>query len=76
MADELEQIKEEMRNLNTCKRAYEQSVKAAIGDHEYGVLPDGRVFSLRTVVREAHEVKRSEYRRLLLHKSQPKSRRQ
>lgn len=74
-ADELERIKREIRDLSAFKREYEQTVKAELGDNEYGVLPDGRVFSHRTVVREAHEVKRSEYRKLYLHKSQPKPRR-
>ena len=74
-ADELARIQEEMRVLKALKKEHEQAVKAQLGDAEYGALPDGRVFSYRNIVKEAHEVDRCEYRRLYLHKSQPKPRR-
>ena len=72
IASQLEETKSLRRAADKNIKALEQRVKLAMMDNEFGVLPDGRVFSYRTVTKEAHQVARSEYRRLYLHKARPR----
>lgn len=69
LASQVEETKSIRRAADKQIKTLEQRVKLAMMDNEFGVLPDGRVFSYRTIVKEAHSVARSEYRRLYLHKS-------
>lgn len=55
-------IKESIKLLKERQTAFENQLKAAIGDNTYGILPNGGRYSWRTQIRKAHEVKESKSR--------------
>lgn len=71
-ADRLETIKAEIKRLDDEKALIENTVRAALGESEFGALTDGRSFSLRLQHRKEMVQKASSFRVLRLH--QPKNR--
>lgn len=74
MTDEIATLKKQRREIDSQVKVLEQQIKSRIGSAEYGVLPDGRVWSYRTVERAEHVVAVSKYRKVYLHETQPKRR--
>ncbi len=68
-ADELELVREKLRDLEARKGTIENTVRAALGDAEMGILPDGRHFSWKLQHRKAATIAASSFRVLRLHKS-------
>lgn len=68
-ADELETVKAELRALEKRKDVIENTVRAALGDAEHGVLPDGRSFSWKLQSRRECTIPASSFRVLRLHNS-------
>jgi len=68
-ADELETMKAQVRDLKNRIALAENTVKAALGDSEIGVMPDGRRFSWKLQGRREHVVAASSFRVLRLHAS-------
>lgn len=71
-ADEIECLKAERKRIGDKLDLLENTVRAAIGDAEVGVLPDGRSFSFKLQHRSEFTVAASSFRVLRLH--QPKKR--
>jgi putative phage-type endonuclease len=64
-ADELTEVKEELQLLRTRERGIENQIRAAIGDHMWGLLDNGGGgWSLKTTQRAAYAVEACEYRQL------------
>jgi len=61
---ELAEIRKQLSALQERKRALEQKLKAAIGHASVGVLPDGTIWTYKTVHRREHVVKATTYRQL------------
>jgi putative phage-type endonuclease len=68
-ADELEHVKAELKRLEERKEFIENTVRAALGEAELGVLHDGRSFSWRKQKRRAFTAPESTFRVLRLHQS-------
>jgi predicted phage-related endonuclease len=56
------EYKEQIKTAKESLAFYENQFKAAIGDAEFGVFPDGTRYSYKRQVRKAHQVKESESR--------------
>ena len=63
-ADELEEVKAQIKELKLRQEALKNQIKYYIGDHTYGVLSDGRCFAWESVTRHAHEVAETTYKQL------------
>ncbi len=68
-ADELERVKYDIRKLENRKDEIENTVRAALGTSEIGVMPDGRSFSWKLQSRKECVMPASSFRVLRLHKS-------
>lgn len=60
--EQLLEINQRIKALQEQKRELENRFKAAIGPHALGVLPDGTVYTYRTVQRKEYTVKATKYR--------------
>lgn len=59
---EKQSIAEDIKRLEKRKQELDNLFRAAIGDASFGVLPNGKQYSLHTQYRKAHEVKESTFR--------------
>ena len=71
-ADELEELKRQRKAAEDRIELIENTIRAALGDCETGVMPDGRSFSWKLQSRAACQIPASSFRVLRLHK--PKKR--
>lgn len=61
-AAELSEVKDAMSGLSADKRRLENEIKAALGDAEGGVFPDGSGFTFKAQTRKEHVVAESTFR--------------
>ena len=73
LLDSLERAKRIEKLAQQRRRSCENKLKAWIGDHTYGVTPDGRAVSWKTQSRKEHIVKASTFRVLRTNCRLPKS---
>lgn len=66
--EELAEIRAQESRIAKAKPAIETMLRDAIGDATFGVLPDGRVLSLKTTDRVGYAVEPTSYRSLRLEK--------
>ncbi len=71
-ADELELVKADLRRLEERKAMIENTVRAAIGEAELGVMTDGRSFSWKLQHRRESTLPASSFRVLRLHQAKRK----
>lgn len=64
LADELDRIKGEARDLERQAKAIENKLRAKMGENEIGVLGDGSSITLTTVYRSAYTAEATSYRKL------------
>lgn len=62
VAADLDRLKEERKRVEAAIRAHENAIKAALGENECGVLPDGSGWTYRSQTRGQHVVKESTFR--------------
>ena len=74
IADSILALKKARSSADREIKRLEQSIKMELGDAEYGVLPDGRVYSYRTTKVASKTVDSYSFRKLCLHKTMPKKR--
>lgn len=74
IADSIAALKKARSAASKEIKRLEQSIKMELGDAEYGVLPDGRVYSYRTTEVASKTVDSYSFRKLYLHKTMPQKR--
>ena len=62
VTDDLELVKEEIRSSKTRQQELETELKAAIGDSEAGLLPNGVLYTLKLQTRPEYVVAATEFR--------------
>lgn len=55
-------LKEEARHIEGVIRGHENSIKQAIGDNTYGILPNGTIYSFKAQTRAQQTIKASTFR--------------
>lgn len=70
--EELSSVSEKIKELKERERFLKNKLCAFVGDHSYGVSPDGHIFSWRHQTRKSYTVAESEFRSTRVVKNLPK----